>query len=136
MMLNELKAKITPIEFNRFLRAASETPSLCHIPIPAPYCPTTGTGISSPTSIKSEMIISSPTSAIEKEEEEERKLREKLEEIKTREKEKEKEINNTVTRIEKLRKEVEEAESTADKLIKNNERKSEIDSKLPFSLIL
>jgi hypothetical protein len=144
-MLTDLKNKISPIEFKRFLKAASQTTVLSHVIIPAPYGespPTPPISSYMSSTLKSELPPSPPSpptsSTAAKLAEEERKLLERLSAAKKSEE------TAANARIEKLRKEVEAAELAertalksrmeeerrhTEMLRKTKERKTLIDSK-------
>jgi hypothetical protein len=145
-MLNALKTKVSPIEFKRFIRAASKTTILDHVVVPAPFGISSETAISfwSPPPKPPAIMPPSPPmpSIAAKLDEEERKLMEELEALKKSK------LSETAVRIQKLKEEKERLESI-DKtahvarkeeerarsavLEKTKQRKSLIDSK--FQLI-
>ena len=103
-ILNELKTKVSSIEFKRFLRAASRTTILNHVVVPPPY------------GLPSESLPKPPTSStmpppppmpstITKLAEEERKLMEELEALKKSK------LSETAVRIQKLKDEKERLEA-------------------------
>lgn len=147
-MLNTLKTKVSPIEFRRFLRAASRTKILNHVVVPAPFGLSseisTGHGHGSPLPKPPAVLLPPPPpipSTATKLAEEERKLMEELEALKKSK------LSETAVRIQKLKEEKERLESiektahTARKdeerarsaeLEKTKQRKSLIDSEFQF----
>jgi hypothetical protein len=125
-MLNDLKTKLSGVEFNRFIRAASQTTLLNKVVIPTHF---SGAGGAGGAGFFRWLLPSNPSITMMLDEEE-RKLREKLAVKRIEE-------SAITSRIEKLRKELEAANLAAEiahkfreeeKLLKaNRERKVLID---------